>query len=205
MPLIGILLGAAVLLAGCQGAASVPPTVAPTTPGPSLPRSVAASPSAGPTGSAGVTASASPAPLTSDPLHALTLVDVRSGASLSIGALAAERPLLVETMAIWCTNCRAQMREVAAAHERADFASLSIDVEPYEEPADLAAYADAEGFGWPFAKADAQVATALRERFGTAVLNPPGTPKILFLPDGSVTLLPLNDELSADELVALMR
>ncbi len=203
MPLIRVLL-AVVVLAGCQ-AASVPPTVAPTTPDPSLPRSAAAAPSASATGRAGATAPANMAPLTSDPLHALTVVDVRTGASLSIGALAAERPLLVETMATWCTNCRAQMREVAAAHARADFASLSIDVQPNEEPADLAAYADAEGFDWPFARADAQLATALRERFGTAVLSPPGMPKILFLPDGSVTLLPLNDELSADELVALVR
>lgn len=204
MNLAPAVLSALLLLAGCEASTrasvSATPASATTTPSASAP---AATATQRPEGSSPPAPSA-PAPLTSDPLHAVTVVDVRTGASLTIGALAAERPLLVETMAIWCTNCRSQMHEVVAAHELADFASLSIDVEPYEEPADLTAYADAEGFDWPFAKADAQLATALRERFGTAVLNPPGMPKILFRPDGSVELLPLNDELSAEELAALL-
>jgi hypothetical protein len=142
--------------------------------------------------------------LASDPLHALAFHDVVSGSDLTIGALAASRPLLVETMAIWCTKCRSQMHEVTDAHASADFSSLSIDVDPYEEPADLAAYASEQGFAWAFAKATPDVAAALRDRFGTAVLNPPGMPKILFRPDGSVELLPLNDELSAAEIAALV-
>ena len=72
--------------------------------------------------------------------------------------------VFVEPMAIWCTNCRQQMHQVTAAHELADFHSVSIDVEPTEIAEDLVAYAAREGFDWPFVLADAELATALRER-----------------------------------------
>jgi thiol-disulfide isomerase/thioredoxin len=139
-----------------------------------------------------------------DPLLAMELRDVRTGETFTLGELAADAPVIVETMAIWCTNCRAQMHEVTAAHELADFHSVSIDVEPAEVAEDLVAYAAREGFDWPFVLADAQLATVLRDRFGTEVLFPPGMPKLLVGTDGSVELLPLGDLLSADELAALV-
>lgn len=103
-------------------------------------------------------------------------------------------------MAIWCTNCRAQMREVTAAHALADFHSVSIDVDPTEIAGDLADYAAREGFDWPFVLADAALATMLRERFGNEVLLPPGMPKLLVRTDGSVELLPIGQLLSAQQV-----
>jgi hypothetical protein len=182
-----------------------------------------ASPARGPQATPGVSAPASPtaaasapassAPshtprgsdstaLDSDPLHAVKLVDVRTGAEFSLGELAAEKPLLLEPMAIWCTNCRAQMHNVTAAHQAADFHSVSLDVEPAELPEDLAAYADREGFNWPFAKADGALMGELRQRFGTAVAFPPSMPKILFGTDGSVELIGLDKLLSPEEIAA---
>lgn len=203
-----MLIWLAAVLVACQGgggpsSAMATPSVSsetssPTQAGSGSPRSSGAT---DPTATPSVT----PAPaLTSDPLHGIALVDVRSGATVTLGALAAEKPLLVETMAIWCTNCRGQMHEVQAAHALADFHSVSIDVEAHEAPADLAAYADQQGWDWPFVKADAASATALRERFGTEVLFPPGMPKILFRRDGSVELLPLGGEMPAADIAALV-
>lgn len=140
--------------------------------------------------------------LAGDALETLVLRDVRSGDQFTIGQLAAEKPVLVETMAIWCTNCRSQQREVVAAHGLADFHSISLDVDPNERAADLADYADDEGFDWRFAVADSSLVMMLRERFGTAVLNPPSTPKLLFRTDGTVELLRLGTQLSAAELAA---
>jgi hypothetical protein len=105
-------------------------------------------------------------------------------------------------MAIWCTNCRAQMHNVTAAHQEADFHSVSLDVEPAELPEDLAAYADREGFDWPFAKADGALMGELRQRFGTAVAVPPSMPKILFRTDGSVELIGLGQLMSPEEIAA---
>jgi hypothetical protein len=161
--------------------------------------SSAAAASRPPTASASTKPSARTA-LTSDPLHLVTLTDVRSGEQITLGELAAEKPLLVETMAIWCTNCRAQQHNVVAAHDLADFHSLSLDVEPGEQPAELAAYAEREGFDWFFAKADAQLAAALRERFGTAVVVPPGMPKILLRTDGSIEFIGLGELYSAEQI-----
>lgn len=146
-----------------------------------------------------------PAPVAfDDALLAIELRDVRTGTTFTLGELAADAPVIVETMAIWCTNCRQQMHEVTAAHELAEFHSVSIDVEPSEVAEDLVAYASREGFDWPFVLADAELATALRDRFGTEVLFPPGMPKLLVRTDGSVELLPVGDLLSADEIAALV-
>ncbi len=139
-----------------------------------------------------------------DPLLTAELVDVRTGESFTLAELAADGPVIVETMAIWCSNCKSQMNEVTAAHELADFQSVSIDVDPTEIDEDLVAYAAREGFDWPFVLADAELATLLRDRFGTAVLSPPGMPKLFIRTDGSVELLPLGELLSADEIAAII-
>jgi hypothetical protein len=165
-----------------------------------------ATPDATPSATSGAaTEPPSPTPVAfDDALLAIELRDVRSGETFTLGDLAADAPVIVETMAIWCTNCRQQMHEVTAAHELAEFHSVSIDVEPTEIAEDLVAYADREGFDWPFVLADAQLATTLRDRFGTEVLFPPGMPKLLVRTDGSVELLPLGELLSADEIAALV-
>ena len=206
---LGGALAILVALAGCSG------SDAGATPAASAPESdvpAASSPPATATASPGPTASPDdPAPTPTptpvafdDALLAIELQDVRSGETFTLGELAADAPVIVETMAIWCTNCRQQMHQVTAAHELADFHSVSIDVEPAEIAEDLVAYAEREGFDWPFVLADAALATALRDRFGTEVLFPPGMPKLLVRTDGSVELLPLGDLLSADEIAALV-
>lgn len=180
---------AAVVLAACSPSASPAPipSVTPASiqsPGPSI----------APTDGSGL-------PLESDPLHTVELFDVNSETPFTLGALAAERPVLLEMMAIWCTNCRAQQHEVVAAHGLAEFHSVSIDVDPNERPGDLAAYSADMGFDWRFAMANQTLAAALRDRFGPAVLNPPSTPMILLFPDGSVRALEFR-AYSAAELAA---
>ncbi len=197
-PLAG-LLAAAFVLASCSagattdGAASDPPTSA--SPVASSSQAASMRPSDA--------ASEPPAPsaaLNSDPLHALVLTDVRTGEDVSIGALASDKPLLLETMAIWCSNCRAQQSNVVAAHNQADFHSISLDVDPGEKPEDLAAYSEQQGFDWHFAMASAELLGQLRERFGTAVAVPPGMPKILFRTDGSIEMIGLGELYTAQQI-----
>jgi hypothetical protein len=194
----------ALLLAVALGACSAAPGGGGATPAGSTPSPTAtttdpgASPSA--TSSGGISQEPSLEPLSSDPLHGIELVDVASGETFTIGQLAASEPVLLETMAIWCTNCRAQMHNVVAAHNQAEFHSVSLDVDPSEQPDDLAAYAEREGFDWRFAMADGELLATLRDRFGTAIAVPPSMPKVLFRTDGSIELVGLGELYTAQQI-----
>ena len=135
------------------------------------------------------------------PLLAYELTDVRSGETFTLAELSADRPVVLETMAIWCTTCLSQQREVVQAHELAEFHSVGIDVDPNEEPADLADYADRQGFDWRFVKADAELVKLLTDRYGFGVTNPPSTPTFV-VADGQVRALEFGRVRSAEELVA---
>jgi len=146
--------------------------------------SAAVAPSVAATPSARNVPSATASPVIVDPLLAYELVDVRSGEVFTLAELATEGPVLLESMAIWCTTCLQQQRQVVEAHELADFHSVGIDVDPNERPDDLADYAEREGFDWRFAMADAELIDLLADRFGFAVSNPPSTPTFVVSTDG---------------------
>jgi thiol-disulfide isomerase/thioredoxin len=147
-------------------------------------------------------ASPSGAPAETDPLLTFELVDVRTGETFTLAELASEKPVLVEAMAIWCTTCLAQQREVVAAHEAADFHSVGIDVDPHERAEDLAEYAGREGFDWRFAMAAAPLVQLLTERYGFGVTNPPSTPTFVITANGGIQALEFGHVRSAEELVA---
>jgi thiol-disulfide isomerase/thioredoxin len=136
------------------------------------------------------------------PLLEQELVDVRTGESFTLGELAAEKPVLLETMAIWCTTCLRQQREVVQAHEAVEFHSVGINVDPNERADDLAEYADRQGFDWRFAMADAALVQELTDRYGFGVTNPPSTPTFIISTDGQIRALEFGRVRSADELVA---
>ncbi|MGH8732127.1 MAG: TlpA family protein disulfide reductase [Burkholderiales bacterium] len=192
-----ILAAAALLAAACSAPASSEPG-ADATDG-AVSRSPSPLPASEP--AASPTASPSEAATAADPLLTFELVDVRTGATFSLGDLAAEKPVLVETMAIWCTTCLAQQRAVVDAHALADFHSVGIDVDPNERAADLAEYAEREGFDWRFAMADPQLVALLTERYGFGVTNPPSTPTFVVAERG-IRALEFGQVRSADELVA---
>ena len=183
-----IVVAAAMLLGAC----AAPVASTPDQPSPSAPSSQPASaePSGGPSTAA-------------DPLLAMRLVDVASGQQFTLDQLAADRPVLLEMMATWCPNCRQQQRAIVDAHALRDFHSVSIDVDLSETAANLAEYADREGFDWRFALADASLYQELQQRFGVAVTNPPSTPLIVIGSDGSVRPLEFGRGVrSAQELLA---
>ncbi|MEO8511440.1 MAG: hypothetical protein ABI534_09370 [Chloroflexota bacterium] len=129
------------------------------------------------------------------------LTDVRSGETFTLGELALDGPVLVETMAIWCTTCLRQQRDVVRAHALADFHSVGINVDPNENADDLAEYADREGFDWRFVTADAELVQLLTDRYGFGVTNPPSTPTFI-VSDGSIRALEFGRLRSAEELVS---
>lgn len=122
-----------------------------------------------------------------DPWLTAELRDVRSGEVLRATDLLG-RLVVIEPMAVWCANCRAQQDEARAAlasMNSADIVYISLDVDPNETESDLARYADERGYPWHFAVASRDLARALATTFGDTVLSPPSTPKIVVAPDGT--------------------
>ncbi len=123
-----------------------------------------------------------------DAWRTATLRDVATGEDFRITDLEG-KVVLIESMAVWCINCRTQQLEVRAALADVDSSGvvyLSLDVDPNERADDLAEYARREGFTWRFAVASPEVSRSLAATFGEQVLSPPATPLIVLRPDGQL-------------------
>jgi hypothetical protein len=111
--------------------------------------------------------------------------------------------ILVETMAVWCTICRAQQGEIEALHEklgvRDDFVSVTLDIDPNENQSDLKTYVEQNGFDWMYAVAPAEVSREIGKLYGDQFLNPPSAPILIIDRHGVAHPLPFGVK-SADEL-----
>ncbi len=197
---------ALLLIAGaCTGAAGEPVATVSSAPRPSLPPSTNA-PGTTPDAAASPADSATPGVVLTQSWATAELTDVRNGTSFRIADLvASDRVVFIETMAIWCTNCRAQQREVVTALARLDpgrVTWIGVDVDASESVSDLADYSRSLGFDWPFVVGSDDVLRALADEFGNQVLSPPSTPLIVVGTDGTVTLTEFGPK-SVDRIVEL--
>ncbi len=190
--LLAAVLAGPVLLAACAQVAA--PTSAPT-PSPTSVAATGAPQTPAPSGGPAIeptpvpTLEPTPAPTSTEIWRAAELRDVRTGETFRIDSLAG-RLVVIEPMAIWCSNCRAQQIEARTALDRlgnAEIVYISLDIDPHEAEADLARYADESGFPWRFVVASREVARSLAQVFGDQILSPPSVPSIVINPDGSVT------------------
>lgn len=201
---------AAALAAIIVGACSNGREAVPGTPGLTDPPAATLDPSTDappsdppPTGDPG--APTAPVVTLTQPWATAELVDVTSGETFRIADLAG-RPIIVETMAIWCTSCLVQQEtayEVLAGVAPGAVHFILIDVDPSETAAALAAYRERNGFTGRYVVATTDLARALVAEFGDQVLNPPATPMIVVGTDGTVTLTPFGKK-SEDDLRTLL-
>ena len=159
-----------------------------------------------PTDTPAATASAAPAGAVLDqPWAVAPLTDVSTGEIFRIADLAASgKVVFVETMAIWCSNCRAQQVAAVAAFEELGAARVEwvvIDVETAETAEALARYRDQNGFPFRYVISDTPLSRSLVDEFGDVILSPPPVNVIVIGTDGRVTHL-LGHHSSAD-LVSL--
>ena len=134
------------------------------------------------------------------------LVDAASGEEFRI-ADHTGKVILVETMAIWCSNCLTQQRDVKTALEQLPgdrVVYIVLDVDPNENATSLAAYRTKHDFGGRYAVAGKDVARALAAEFGAQFLNPPSTPMLVVGADGTVTRTNFGHK-NSDEIVALLK
>ena len=191
-----VLVVAACSSAGGGPQASTSPTLAPTTSAASSDSPGASPATAGPGTGVVMTQAWATAELT----------DVRNGTTFRIADLvASDKVVFIETMAIWCSNCRAQQRDVVKALAGLDpdrVVWIGIDVEASESASDLADYSRSLGFDWPYVIGDQAFLRALAAEFGDQVLSPPATPIAVIGTDGTVTLTEFGHK-SVDRIMEL--
>lgn len=104
--------------------------------------------------------------------------------------------VLVETMAMWCSNCLAQQKEVVRLHEmlgeRDDFVSVGINIDPEEDNVMVASYVEAYGFDWLYGVAPLDVYVDIGATLGVQFQNPPSVPIVLIDKDGNLQVLPFG-------------
>jgi thiol-disulfide isomerase/thioredoxin len=131
------------------------------------------------------------------------LTDARTGQTFTINDFKG-KVVLVETMAMWCSNCLKQQTQVKALHEalgmREDFVSIGLDIDPNENAEALKAYTANNGFDWVYAVAPSEVAREIGQLYGDQFLNPPSTPMLIIDREGEVHLLPFGIK-SAEDLL----
>jgi cytochrome oxidase Cu insertion factor (SCO1/SenC/PrrC family) len=113
--------------------------------------------------------------------------------------------VLVETMAVWCTNCRAQQEQMRGLQSRmmeqtTDLVLVSLDIDPNEDMEILKKYVNATGFAWPFAVAPPDLIRTIGLTYGDQFLNPPSTPVLIIDRKGVAHTLPFGIK-SADDLM----
>lgn len=150
--------------------------------------------------------SSGPGVVLSQPWATAELTDVRNGTTFRIADLvASDRVVFIETMAIWCSRCRAQQRDVVTALARLDPSRVTwigVDVDGSESASDLATYSTTLGFDWAYVVGSKDFLRALNDEFGSQVLSPPSTPIIVVGTDGTVTLTEFGHK-SVDRIVEL--
>jgi thiol-disulfide isomerase/thioredoxin len=123
------------------------------------------------------------------------LTDVRSGEQFTISDLEG-KVVLVETMAMWCSNCLKQQKQVLELHsllgDRDDFVSLGLDIDPNEVGEALQAYTETNGFYWMYAISPAEVSREIGQLYGDQFLNPPSTPMLIIDRHGQAHPLPFG-------------
>jgi hypothetical protein len=123
------------------------------------------------------------------------LTDVNSGMSFTLDQYRG-KVILVETIAVWCSNCLRQQREIQALHnlmgERDDLISVALDIDPNESADILRAHAESNGFDWLYAIARRDVAREIGQLYGDQFLNPPSTPILVIDRHGEAHPLPFG-------------
>ena len=136
----------------------------------------------------------------------LTLTNVQTGEDFTFNDFNG-KVVLVENLAMWCSNCKKQQIQVKSLLERLgerdDIISVGLDIDTNENAADLKAYIDNNGFYWTYAVASPEIAREFSALYGAQFLNPPSTPMLVIDRNGQVHLMPCGIK-SADDLYAFI-
>ncbi len=125
----------------------------------------------------------------------VTLTQVKNGQSFTLKDFKG-KVVLVENMAMWCSNCKQQQIQIKALHSalgmNTDLVSVGLDIDPNEKAADLVSYTQSNGFDWIYAVAPAELTRDMSKLYGEQFLNPSAVPVVLIDRKGEVHPLPFG-------------
>lgn len=132
----------------------------------------------------------------------LSLTNAATGESFTLGGFQG-KTVFVEPMATWCSNCRTQQGNVVQAKSQLgdDVVFVGLSLETNLPPADLASYAQENGFDWTYAVMSPELLAGLADEFGRSITSAPSTPHFIIRPDGSYTGLSTGID-SVEEIIA---
>ncbi len=136
------------------------------------------------------------------------LTDASSGHSFKLSDFSG-KVVLVEMMAVWCPTCHTQQQQIQSLHQMlgqtADFASVSLDIDPNESLDILAKYVQSNSFDWMYAVSPAALSREIGQTYGNQFLDPPSTPILLIDRHGVVHPLPLGLKSAQDLMKAVQQ
>ncbi len=133
---------------------------------------------------------------------ATPLTDAATGTAFQVDAYHG-KVVLVETMAVWCTTCRAQQEQMKSLDSQmmdrtSDLVLVSLDIDPNEDINILKKYVDSTGFTWTFAAAPSDLIRTIGMSYGDQFLNPPSTPILILDRQGVAHPLPFGVKSAQD-------
>ena len=134
--------------------------------------------------------------------QSLAVTNAATGAPFTLADFQG-KTVFVEPMATWCSNCRTQQFEVQQAKAQLgdDVVFVGLSLETTLPAADLASYAQGNGFDWTYAVMSNELLAGLADEFGRSITSAPSTPHFIIHPDGSFSELSTGIH-SAAEIIA---
>jgi thiol-disulfide isomerase/thioredoxin len=128
------------------------------------------------------------------------LMDVNTGSQFSISDFKG-KVVLLEAMAVWCSNCKSQQGEVLKLKQDLGdkVVYVGVDIDPNEDMDKLKTFTKANNFDWVYSVAPTELSSELAALYGNQFLNPPSTPMLIVDSKGAVHPLPFGIK-SAEQL-----
>ncbi len=115
--------------------------------------------------------------------HEIELEDVNSEETFSFSEL--EKPVLLETFAVWCPTCTRQQQEIKKLHQDSNVTPVSLNVDPNEDRQQIRRHTQENDFDWRYAVSPTELTRALVQEYGASMANPPSAPAVLVCENGT--------------------
>lgn len=135
----------------------------------------------------------------------IELKDVKTGQKFTINQF--DKPILLESFAVWCPLCLKQQKEIKKLHSDPEFKdkfiSISLDTDPNEDEQKVLQHITENNFDWHFAVSPRELTESLINEFGNNIVNAPQAPVVLIcnnevkqLKSGVKSIEELKDEIN---------